>query len=59
MRENITVFVSALHLLRDGKINLWQDELPNGDIFVEIKIDWAAASVEGQKEVSEAEGVVI
>ena len=59
MKENITVFVSALHLLRDGKINLWQDELPNGDIFVEIKIDWAAASVETPKEIAEAEGVVI
>ena len=46
MRNNITVFVSALHLLRDGKINLWQEELPYGDIFVEIKIDWASASVE-------------
>lgn len=46
MMNNITVFVSALHLLRDGKIGLWQDELPYGDIFVEIKLDWAAASVE-------------
>ena len=46
MMNNITVFVSALHLLRDGKIQLWQDELPYGDIFVEIKLDWAAASVE-------------
>ena len=58
MKENITVFVSALHLLRDGKINLWQTELPYGDIFVEIKIDWAAASIEGA-EVAEKEGVVI
>ena len=46
MMNNITVFVSALHLLRDGKIGLWQEELPYGDIFVEIKLDWAAASVE-------------
>lgn len=45
VRNNITVFVSALHLLRDGKINLWQDELPNGDIYVEIKIDWTSAVV--------------
>ena len=58
MRNNITVFVSALHLMRDGKVNLWQTELPYGDIFVEIKIDWAAASVEGPAAEKEGEVVV-
>ena len=46
MMNNITVFVSALHLLRDGKVALWQNELPYGEIYVEMKIDWATASVE-------------
>ena len=57
IKNNITVFVSALHLLRDGKISLWQDELPYGEIYVEIKIDWASAVVvpsEGTVAVKEA-----
>ncbi len=58
LRNNITVFVSALHLLRDGKVNLWQNELPYGDIFVEIKIDWTTASVEGGAVEKEGEVVV-
>ena len=58
MRNNITVFVSALHLLRDGKINLWQTELPYGDIFVEMKIDWASASVEGPAAEVKSEVVI-
>ena len=58
MMNNITVFVSALHLLRDGKISLWQDELPYGDIFVEIKIDWAAASVESEPAEVKSEVVI-
>ncbi len=58
MMNNITVFVSALHLLRDGKISLWQEELPYGDIFVEIKIDWAAASVESEPAEVKSEVVI-
>ena len=44
--ENITRFVSVLHLVRDGKINIWQDELPYGTIYIEIKMDWATGSIE-------------
>ncbi|NLL95339.1 MAG: chromosome segregation protein ScpA [Thermoplasmatales archaeon] len=46
--ENITVFVAALHLVRDGKINVWQTELPYGEIYVEIKTDWATGTVEDE-----------
>ncbi len=59
MRNNITVFVSALHLLRDGKIGLWQEELPYGDIYVEMKIDWVSASVEGAVPEAENKEAVI
>ncbi len=59
MRNNITVFVSALHLLRDGKVGLWQTELPYGDIYVEMKIDWAKASVEGAVPEAEKKEAVI
>ena len=44
--ENITRFVAVLHLVRDGKINIWQDELPYGAIYIEIKMDWATGSIE-------------
>ena len=43
---SITRFVSVLHLVRDGKINIWQDELPYGTIYIEIKMDWATGSIE-------------
>lgn len=44
--ENITRFVAILHLVRDGKINIWQDGLPYGTIYIEIKMDWATGSIE-------------
>ena len=44
--ENITRFVAVLHLVRDGKINIWQEELPYGAIYIEIKMDWATGSIE-------------
>lgn len=44
--ENITVFVSVLHLVRDGKLAIWQDSMPYGDITVEIKVDWMSGTVE-------------
>ena len=30
--ENLTVFVSVLHLVRDGRLAVWQDDLPNGEM---------------------------
>jgi segregation and condensation protein A len=45
-RENISRFVAVLHLVRDGKINIWQEELPYGSIYIEIKMDWATGSIE-------------
>ncbi len=56
--ENITVFVAALHLVRNGKINIWQTELPNGEIFVEIKTDWATATVEDELSPAIREAVI-
>lgn len=35
--ENITVFVSVLHLVRDGKLDVYQETLPYGEIMVQIK----------------------
>ena len=55
---NITTFVSVLHLVRDGKLALWQDNLPYGDIFVEIKTDWTNGMIENMAE-SIAERAVV
>jgi segregation and condensation protein A len=45
----IKVFVSLLFLARSGKISLWQDELPYGQIFLEIKLPWEIGQlVDGQ-----------
>ena len=43
---NITVFLSVLQLVRDGKLTIWQNELPYGDIMVEIKVDWMSGKLE-------------
>jgi segregation and condensation protein A len=44
--ENIRTVVSVLHLVRNGKLAVWQDVLPYGEIFVEIKLDWMSGKVE-------------
>ena len=46
LRDNLTTFVSVLHLVRDGKLAVWQDELPYGEIFIEIKTDWVSGTLE-------------
>ena len=44
--ENLTVFVSVLHLVRDGRLAVWQDDLPNGEIYIEIKTEWTSGTIE-------------
>ncbi|MBQ7405275.1 MAG: chromosome segregation protein ScpA [Candidatus Methanomethylophilaceae archaeon] len=44
--DNLSVFVSVLHLVRDGRLAVWQDELPSGEIYVEIKMDWTSGTLE-------------
>ena len=46
VKTNITTFVSVLHLVRDGKLTIWQDNMPYGEIFIEIKMDWMSGVVE-------------
>jgi len=50
IRDNVTTFLAVLVLVRDGKLAIWQDELPYGDIFVEIKVDWMSGIVEDESE---------
>lgn len=44
--DRVTVFVSLLFLARNSKIALWQDDLPYGQIFLEIKIPWDIGMLE-------------
>lgn len=50
IKENVTIFLAVLVLVRDGRLAAWQDELPYGDIFVEIKMDWMSGIVEDEPE---------
>ncbi len=48
--DSIKVFVSLLFLACSGKISLWQDELPYGQVFLEIKLPWDIGQlVDGQE----------
>lgn len=49
--DNITVFMAALQLVRDGKLSIWQDELPYGDIMMEIKVDWTSGRIEDAADI--------
>ena len=44
--DNITVFLSVLQLVRDGKLTIRQEQLPYDDIMVEIKVDWMSGKLE-------------
>ncbi len=36
LKENLTTFVSVLHLVRDGRLSVRQDILPRGPIYLEV-----------------------
>ena len=44
--ENLRVVVSVLHLVRDGKLGIRQDDLPYGEVYVEMLLDGADGTVE-------------
>lgn len=46
--HNLTVFVSVLHLVREGKLDVRQETMPYSDIFVEMLIDGAIRSDNGK-----------
>ncbi len=53
--DRVTVFVSLLFLARNNKIALWQDDLPNGQIFMEIKLPWDIATLEDAQAAAKAQ----
>ena len=38
IQENLRIFISVLHLVRDGRLTIWQDSLPRGEIFIEMYV---------------------
>jgi segregation and condensation protein A len=44
--DRVMVFISLLFLARMGKIQIWQEKLPYGEIFLELKVPWDIAQLE-------------
>jgi len=44
--DRVTVFISILFLARLGKIRIWQEKPPFGEIFLEVKVPWDIAQIE-------------
>lgn len=52
--DNIRTFVSILHLVRDGRLDVRQDVLPRGEVYIEMKIPGMPTTLEGHEEEAEA-----
>lgn len=44
--DRVMVFVSLLFLAKMGKISVWQDEFPFGQILLEVKVPWDIGTLE-------------
>jgi len=44
--DRITVFVSVLFLAKMGKIHIWQEKVPHGEIFLEVKVPFDIVQLE-------------
>lgn len=60
--DQIKVFISLLFLTKMGKIAIWQDDLPLGRIFFEVKMPWDIGTLEdlpeAQIEVPDGQAVM-
>ncbi len=54
--DRIMVFVSLLFLAKMGKISIWQDEFPFGQILLEVRVPWDIGTLEDTA-VPQAEAV--
>ncbi len=45
-QDRIKVFVSILYLARMGKLHIWQEKMPFGEVFLEVKVPWDIAQLE-------------
>jgi len=44
--DRVMVFISILFLARMGKIHIWQEKMPYGEIFLEVKVQWDIVQLE-------------
>src|SRR4030042_592128 len=44
--DRVMVFISILFLARIGKIHIWQEKMPYGEIFLELMVPWDIAQIE-------------
>ncbi len=44
--DRVTSFISVLFLARMGKVSIWQEKIPFGEIFLEVKVPWDIAQLE-------------
>ncbi len=44
--DRVKVFISILFLARMGKVHVWQEKMPFGEIFLEVKVPWDIAQLE-------------
>ena len=49
--ENLRTFVAILHLVRDGRLDIFQGSLPRGEIIIEMKLPGIHTSLENQEEI--------
>jgi len=54
IKANITTIVGILFWVREGKLTIWQESMPYGEIYVEIMTEW----IEGKIEDSETQELV-
>ena len=46
LKDDLTTFVAVLHLVRDGRLDVWQDSLPSGRIYIEILTERSSGMIE-------------
>jgi segregation and condensation protein A len=55
--ENLRTFVAILHLVRDGRLEIFQTALPRGEIIIEMKVPGIPTSLESRGDGEEVEAV--
>ena len=53
--DRVTVFVAMLFLAKMGKVHIWQEKPPYGEIFLEVKVPWDIAQLEDAAVVESVE----
>jgi len=55
--ETLRAFVAVLHLVRDGRLDIYQASLPRGEIIIEMKVPGIPTTIESREEQEQIEAV--